>query len=198
MVSEACISKILEEIDAGRGVINEEVIENTPGRVARMYNQELLNGYNVDPKAILSKTFESDHQEMVMVAGIKFSSLCEHHMLPFRGVAHIGYLPNGGIVGLSKLARLINDCYAPRLQLQERLASQLADAIMEYMDPAPLGAGVVIDAEHECMAIRGIKSPGARTVLSALRGKFREDAKTKAEFFTLIGLRINGGSYYAH
>jgi GTP cyclohydrolase IA len=189
MISRESVANLLEEIDSGRGIINAEVFANTPDRVARMYNQELLRGYDIDPAEILATTFESDHREMVIITPIRFSSLCEHHMLPFRGVAHIGYLPDGGIVGLSKLVRLINDCYAPRLQLQERLASELADALMAYIKPRPLGAGVVIDAEHECMAIRGVRSPGARTRLSALRGRFQSDAKTQAEFLRLIALQ---------
>lgn len=177
------VLSMLEEIDGGRGVINDEVMQNTPDRVCRMYNNELLSGYETDPASFLSTTFESDYKEMILVTGIDFSSLCEHHIIPFIGQVHIGYIPDGRILGLSKFVRLV-DCMAKRLQLQERLASEIADALMNFL--SPLGCGVIIEANHLCMAIRGVKRPGSRTITSALRGLMADDAKAREEFLRLI------------
>ena len=127
--------------------------------------------------------FEEGHQEMVIVKDIPFYSMCEHHFLPFHGVAHVGYIPNGRVVGLSKLARAL-EILARRPQLQERLSSQLADAIMSALEPA--GVGIVIKADHLCMTMRGIKKPGSQTVTSAMRGVFQRGAATRAEFIALI------------
>jgi GTP cyclohydrolase I len=167
-------------------------MKRTPERVARMY-AEILDGYQQDPRLHLSSVFADDgHEEMVLVKDIAFSSLCEHHLLPFTGKAHIAYIPSRGrIVGLSKLARVVEG-YAHRLQLQERLASQIADALMDALDP--MGALVIIEAEHMCMSIRGIRKPGARTVTSAVRGIFKDNSSTRAEALALIysGSRSNG------
>lgn len=181
------VSSMLQLFNENVGEINEEVLANTPDRVSRMY-QELLSGYECDPKQLLSRLFDSDDREMVIISGIKFASLCEHHMIPFIGEAHIGYIPNGKLVGLSKFARLV-ECFSRRLQLQERIASNIADTLMEHV--APEGVGVVLVAEHMCMSIRGIKKPGAKTICSAVRGKLSSDAKAREEFLRLI--RLNGG-----
>jgi GTP cyclohydrolase I len=161
---------------------DREGLRETPRRVADMY-REVFWGLEHDPAEVLSVGFEVDHQEMVLVRDIPFYSMCEHHFLPFHGVAHVGYIPNGRVVGLSKLARAL-DILARRPQLQERLTSQLADAIMSSLEPA--GVGVVVSAEHLCMTMRGIKKPGSQTVTSAMRGAFRNQAPTRAEFMNLI------------
>lgn len=155
-----------------------EGLRNTPQRVARMY-AELFEGLHADPAAVLSAVFEEDHREMVIVRDIPFYSMCEHHLLPFHGVAHFGYLPDGKIVGLSKIARLV-DCLSRRPQVQERLSGQIVDIFCEVLEP--LGAGVVMEAEHLCMTMRGIKKAGSRMVTSALRGCFRDSPQTRAEF----------------
>ena len=157
---------------------------DTPNRVARSYG-EILGGYHADPKVHLDRQFEVDHDELVIVKDIPFSSLCEHHMLPFIGKAHIGYIPNedGKVCGLSKLARVV-DGYARRLQVQERLTVQVADAIMERL--AAAGVLVVIEAEHLCMTMRGVNKPGALTTTSAVRGLLKENATTRAEALGLI------------
>ena len=155
---------------------------NTPLRVARMY-AELFEGLHADPAATLSAIFAEDHQEMVVVRDIPFYSMCEHHLLPFHGVAHFGYLPNGRIVGLSKIARLV-DCLSRRPQVQERLSGQIVDVFCDVL--APIGAGVVMEAEHLCMTMRGIKKPGSRMVTSALRGVFRDSPETRSEFLANV------------
>jgi GTP cyclohydrolase I len=141
-------------------------------------------GLSHDPVEVLRVGFEEGHQEMVIVRDIPFFSLCEHHFLPFHGVAHVGYIPNGRVVGLSKLARAL-EIVARRPQLQERLTSQLADAIMSALEPA--GVGVVVKAVHLCMTMRGIQKPGSQAVTSAMRGTFRSEIATRAEFMQLIG-----------
>ncbi len=157
---------------------------DTPARVARMY-AEVTIGLDQDPAAHLTTTFEADHDELVLVRDISFSSMCEHHMLPFIGVAHIGYLPgpSGRITGLSKLARVV-DGYARRLQVQERLTTQIASALETVLEP--IGAIVVLEAEHLCMSIRGVAKPGALTITSAVRGQFRDDPRSRAEVMSLI------------
>jgi GTP cyclohydrolase I len=159
-------------------------LQATPGRVARMF-AEVLAGASEDPSAHLTTTFEADHDEIVLVRDIAFSSMCEHHMLPFIGRAHVGYIPgaDGRITGLSKLARLV-DGYARRLQVQERLTTQIANAIQDVLEPA--GVIVVLEAEHLCMSIRGAAKPGATTVTSAIRGHFRDDPRGRAEALSLI------------
>jgi GTP cyclohydrolase IA len=156
---------------------------DTPDRVARSY-QELFAGLHQTPSDVLTTTFDLGHDELVLVKDIEVFSSCEHHLVPFHGVAHIGYIPasDGRITGLSKLARLV-DVFARRPQVQERLTTQVADAIVEHL--APRGVIVVIDCEHMCMTMRGVRKPGARTVTSAVRGQLRDPA-TRAEAMSLI------------
>ncbi|MCM4077401.1 GTP cyclohydrolase I FolE [Paractinoplanes hotanensis] len=162
-------------------------LERTPARVARAY-AELFAGLRVDPADVLRTSFEADHEEMVLVRDIEVMSMCEHHLLPFKGVAHIGYIPgpNGRITGLSKLARLV-EVFARRPQVQERLTSQIADLLMQKLDAR--GAIVVLECEHLCMEMRGIRKVGARTVTSAVRGAYQTDAKVRAEAMALINAR---------
>ncbi|WFE26243.1 GTP cyclohydrolase I FolE [Solwaraspora sp. WMMD791] len=159
-------------------------LRQTPGRVARAY-AELLAGLRADAGQVLTTTFEANHDELVLIRDIEVMSLCEHHMLPFRGVAHIGYIPGatGRITGLSKLARLV-EVYARRLQVQERLTAQIADTLMARLEPR--GVVAVLECEHMCMAMRGIQKAGARTITSAVRGVFQRDAKSRAEAMSLI------------
>ncbi len=162
-----------------------EGLQKTPCRVAKMYT-ELFSGYQQDPKDILSVTFTNearDNGEMVIVKDIAFYSHCEHHMVPFIGVAHIAYIPDKKFVGISKLGRLV-DCFAKRLQVQERLTNQLVEVLEEVLQPK--GVAVVISAEHLCMAMRGIQKPGTKTVTSLLTGLFRTDPSTKAAFYSLL------------
>ena len=156
----------------------------TPRRVAAMY-EELFSGLHDDPARHLEVTFAADHDEMVMVRDIPFASLCEHHLVPFLGKAHVAYIPaeDGRITGLSKLARLV-DGYARRLQVQERMTTQIADSIAEVLRPR--GVLVVIEAEHLCMSMRGVKKPGTVTVTSSVRGLFRSDQATRAEAMQFI------------
>jgi GTP cyclohydrolase I len=156
----------------------------TPARVARAY-AELFAGLRVDPSQVLTTTFDANHEELVLVRDIQVTSLCEHHLLPFHGVAHVGYLPgsDGRITGLSKLARIV-EVFARRPQVQERLTSQIADLLMEKLEPR--GVITILECEHLCMAMRGIQKGGARTITSAVRGLLREDAKTRAEAMSLI------------
>jgi len=160
-------------------------IRQTPERVARMYLTELLAGYKVDVAAIV-KTFENDgYDQIVVVKDIPFYSLCEHHMLPFKGVAHIGYLPNGKVLGLSKFARIV-DALASRLQIQERMTKQIADVIQNGLKPK--GVCVVLSAEHLCLTMRGVQKPNSMMLTSMVTGIFLKDPSTKDEFFKLIGL----------
>jgi GTP cyclohydrolase I len=161
----------------------------TPERVARMY-AEVFAGLHEDPASHLKTTFEADHDEMVMVRDIPLTSLCEHHLVPFNGRAHVAYIPgpDGRITGLSKLARLV-DGFAKRPQVQERLTSQIADAIVEALEPR--GAIVVVEAEHLCMSMRGVKKPGTVTVTSAVRGIFKENHATRAEAMAMMGIAAN-------
>jgi GTP cyclohydrolase IA len=156
----------------------------TPDRVRRMY-AELTEGYHTDPDALLnSAAFEVDYDEMVVVRDIEFFSLCEHHLLPFFGKAHVGYLPRGRIIGLSKIPRIV-DMYAHRLQVQERLTQQVATFLMDRLDPK--GVGCVIEARHLCTVMRGVKKQEATMVTSSMLGTFRRDARTRSEFLTFIG-----------
>ena len=180
---DAALRKAVREIIRAVGEDpDREGLRETPRRVAAMY-AEVFAGLRLDPADVLRVGFEEGHQEMVLVKDIPFYSMCEHHFLPFHGVAHVGYIPNGRVVGLSKLARAL-EILARRPQLQERLTSQLANVIMSTLEPA--GVGVVIAAEHQCMTMRGIRKPGSRTVTSAMRGVFRRGAATRAEFMALI------------
>jgi GTP cyclohydrolase I len=159
-----------------------EGLRETPGRIARMY-EEVFAGLNEDPVAVLSVSFEEGHDEMVILREIPFYSMCEHHLLPFHGQAHVGYLPDGRIVGLSKIARAV-EIFARRPQVQERLTSQIADCIEDVLGAK--GVGVVIEAEHLCMTMRGVRKPGSTMVTSAMRGRFRADSNTRQEFLGLI------------
>jgi GTP cyclohydrolase IA len=159
-------------------------LKDTPGRVARAY-EEMFAGLWQDPGQVLATTFDEDHDEFVLVKDIPMYSTCEHHLVPFHGVAHIGYIPgeDGRVTGLSKLARLV-EVYARRPQVQERMTSQIADALSEVLTPR--GVIVVIEAEHLCMAMRGIRKPGASTVTSAVRGLFRGNSASRNEAMSLI------------
>ena len=168
--------------------VDREGLVETPYRVAKMY-EEIFEGYSQDPEQILSKTFKEDDvvdnttdKGMVIVKDIEFFSHCEHHMVPFFGKVHIGYIPGKKVVGLSKLCRLVN-CYAHRLQVQERLGQQIADSIMKYLEPE--GVIVVIEAQHLCMKMRGVKNPSSDTVTSCIRGCFMNN-ETRQEFLNLI------------
>jgi GTP cyclohydrolase IA len=185
VIDEAAIQKAVESILRAIGEDpKREGIADTPKRVAEMY-AELFWGMGVDPKNELTAGFEEGHREMVIIRDIPFYSTCEHHFLPFYGVTHIGYIPNskGRVVGASKLARVV-EIVARRPQLQERMTTQIAEAIVEGLQPE--GVGVVIQAEHLCMIMRGIKKPGSAIVTSAVRGIFRSKSKTRAEFFSLL------------
>jgi GTP cyclohydrolase I len=162
---------------------DREGLRETPARVARAY-QEILAGQWQEPEDVLTTTFDLGHDELVLVKDIEVASLCEHHMVPFRGVAHVGYIPSvtGKITGLSKLARLV-DVYARRLQVQERLTTQIADSLMRILEAR--GVIVVIECEHMCMSMRGIRKPEAKTLTSAVRGQLRDPA-TRAEAMSLI------------
>jgi len=156
----------------------------TPSRVARAYAEQ-FSGLGLIPEDVLTKVFDVDHDEMILVKDIEVYSTCEHHLVPFYGVAHVGYIPNeqGQVTGLSKLARLV-DVFARRPQVQERMTSQIADGMMRVLEPR--GVIVVIEAEHLCMTMRGVRKPGAKTVTSAVRGDFRTSDKTRAEAMALI------------
>ena len=178
---EDAVRTLLSEIgeDAGR-----EGLLRTPERVRRMYD-ELTAGYHVDPDRLINgATFAVEYDEMVVVRDIEFFSLCEHHLLPFIGKAHVGYLPRGRVIGLSKIPRIV-DMYAQRLQVQERLTVQVADFLMEKLEPK--GVACVIEATHLCTMMRGVKKQQATMVTSSMVGTFRRDARTRAEFMGLIG-----------
>lgn len=159
-----------------------EGLANTPDRVARMY-EEMFAGLRKDPAAVLQTTFVEKYDEMVLVKDIQFESMCEHHLLPFFGKVHIAYLPNGRIVGLSKLARIV-EVFSKRPQVQERMTEELADLIMKELDAR--GVGVVVEAAHTCMSIRGVRKPGSVCTTSAMRGTFQANASTRSEFMALI------------
>jgi GTP cyclohydrolase I len=161
---------------------DREGLQKTPARVARAY-AELMSGLFQDPRLTLKTVFRERYDEVVLLRDIEFHSMCEHHLLPFTGRAHVAYLPDGKVVGLSKLARLV-DGYARRPQVQERLTTQIADALMEELNP--LGAACVIEAVHTCMTIRGIRKPGSTMVTSALRGIFKENPASRAEVLALL------------
>jgi len=165
-------------------------LRDTPGRVARAYAEQFA-GLGQRPENVLTTVFDAGHDEMVLVRDIEVYATCEHHLLPFFGVAHVGYIPNekGQLTGLSKLARLV-DLYARRPQVQERMTSQIADGLMSVLEPS--GVIVVIEAEHLCMAMRGVRKPGAKTVTSAVRGSFRDNTGTRAEAMSLLLGRRGG------
>ena len=161
---------------------DREGLVGTPGRVARMY-EEILAGVSDDPARHLAVTFAEDHHEMVAVRDIPFESMCEHHMMPFMGKAHVAYVPNGHVVGLSKIARVV-ESFARRLQVQERLTSQIADLMMDQLQPQ--GVGVVLEATHTCMTMRGVRKPGSAMVTSAVRGTFKTRADTRSEWMSFL------------
>jgi GTP cyclohydrolase IA len=163
---------------------DREGLRETPARVARAY-REMFAGLFLDPELVLERTFDEGHEELVLVRDIPLYSQCEHHLVPFHGMAHVGYLPNaaGRVTGLSKLARLV-DLYARRPQVQERLTSQVADALVRRLQPR--GVIVVIEAEHLCMAMRGVRKPGSTTTTSAVRGMFKTSASSRAEVLQLM------------
>jgi len=178
------VEQAAADLLAGLGYdLADESLSETPRRVARMY-EELLTATPFE-----STTFPNDgaYDELVVVRDIPFHSLCEHHLLPFTGVAHVGYIPGPRIVGLSKLARVV-DLYSRELQVQERMTAQVANWLEEALEPR--GVGVVFEAEHLCMTVRGVRAPGSRTTTSAVRGLLRHDPRTRAEFFALVGASI--------
>ena len=184
MVDKERIKRAVREIllAIGENPDREGLLE-TPDRVAAMY-EEIFSGLHTDPKAHVKVFQEENHEEMVLVKDIPLYSVCEHHLLPFTGVAHVAYIPNKGkVMGLSKIARIV-DTVAKKPQLQERLTSEIASVIMETI--TPLGVAVIVEAEHLCMTMRGIKKPGSKTTTSALRGIMKTDARTRAETLALI------------
>ena len=161
---------------------DREGLADTPDRVARMY-AEVFAGLHLDPAIHLKKTFTQKHDEMVVVKDIEFASMCEHHLLPFTGKAHIAYLPDGQVVGLSKLARIV-DAIAKKPQVQERITEDLADLVMRELKPR--GVGVILEATHSCMTVRGVRKHGAITVTSAMRGLFKTNPMTRGELMALV------------
>lgn len=177
---EQAVTMIIESIGEDP---NREGLRDTPRRVARMY-AEVFSGLETDPEEVLERFFTENHEELILVKDIPLFSVCEHHLLPVVGKAHVAYIPRRGLItGLSKLARVV-DGYARRPQLQERLTAQIADAIMKRLEPH--GVLVMIEAEHMCMTMRGVNKPGAQTVTSAVRGIFERNAKTRTEALALI------------
>ncbi len=176
---EEAIRLLLEGIGED---LHREGLKDTPARVARMY-EEILSGMEDSPKEHLSKTFTAENNEMVIEKDILFYSTCEHHLMPFYGKAHIAYVPDGKVVGISKLARTV-ETYAKRLQIQEKMTAQIADAIMENLRPK--GVIVLIEAEHMCMTMRGVKKPGSQTVTVVSKGIFEKDARLKKTFLDLV------------
>ncbi|WP_195576072.1 GTP cyclohydrolase I FolE [Paenibacillus sp. 1001270B_150601_E10] len=162
--------------------VEREGLLDTPARVTRMY-EEIFSGYSVDPRDVLGVTFDEQHEELVIVKDIVYYSQCEHHMAPFFGKVHIGYIPSGQIVGLSKLARLV-DAITRRLQVQERITSEIANILEEVLTPQ--GVMVVVEGEHLCMCARGVRKPGSKTVTTAVRGSFKTDAASRQEFMSLL------------
>ena len=179
---EAAVKEILAAV--GEDPTRNGLLE-TPARVARMY-RELFAGLHLDPARHLKKVFEETYDELVLVRDISFNSCCEHHLLPFMGVAHVGYLPKGKVVGLSKLARVVEEI-SHRPQVQERMTHSVADLVNEHLDAK--GVIVIVEAEHTCMTIRGIRKPGSLTVTSAVRGLFKTNQSTRAEVMSLINSR---------
>lgn len=162
--------------------VEREGLLDTPARVTRMY-EEIFSGYSVDPREVLGVTFDEQHEELVIVKDIVYYSQCEHHMAPFFGKVHIGYVPSGQIVGLSKLARLV-DAITRRLQVQERITTEIADILEEVLKPQ--GVMVIVEGEHLCMCARGVRKPGSKTVTTAARGVFQTDAAGRQEFMSLL------------
>ena len=176
---ETAVEMLLEGI--GEDPKREGLVE-TPTRIAKMY-EEIYKGMEDDASVHLAKQFTVDNNEMIIEKDITFFSTCEHHLLPFFGKAHVAYIPNGKVVGLSKLARTV-EVYARRAQIQERLTAQIADALMENLDPK--GVMVMIEAEHMCMSMRGVKKPGSQTMTTVIRGEFREDPRLRETFMQMV------------
>ena len=184
-IDQARVERAVREILLAVGEDpDRDGLRDTPARVARAYAEQ-FSGLQQRPEDVLTTLFDADHDEMVLVRDIEVYSTCEHHLVPFYGLAHVGYIPNekGQITGLSKLARLI-DIYAKRPQVQERMTSQVADALMDVLEPR--GVIVVVEAEHLCMTMRGVRKPGAKTLTSAVRGVFRDSDRTRAEAMSLL------------
>lgn len=182
-VDQERIQRAVREILAAIGEDpDRDGLLETPARVARMY-AELFGGLHSDPARHLKKTFEETYDELVLIRDISFNSMCEHHLLPFIGTAHVGYIPKGSVVGISKLARIVEEI-SHRPQVQERMTAQVADLLVKELDPK--GVIVVIEAEHSCMTIRGIRKPGALTITSAVRGLFKKNDSSRAEAMSLI------------
>ena len=179
--AEAAVRTLIEW--AGDDPTREGLLD-TPGRVVRSY-RELFSGYDTDPREYLERTFDEvgGYDELVVMRDIRVVSFCEHHMLPFLGKAHVGYLPNNRVVGISKLARVVHG-FARRLQIQEKLTAQIAEAIQEILQPK--GVGVVIESEHSCMTMRGVNTPGSRLTTSRLTGVVRDDPRTRQEFLEFV------------
>lgn len=183
MVNKEKIEEAIKLLLEGMGEdVSREGLRDTPARVARMY-EEILGGMEDSAEEHLSKTFTAENNEMVIEKDILFYSTCEHHLMPFYGKAHIAYVPDGKVVGISKLARTV-ETFAKRLQIQEKMTVQIADAIMENLKPK--GVIVMVEAEHMCMTMRGVKKPGSRTVTMVSRGVFEEDDKLKRTFLDLV------------
>jgi GTP cyclohydrolase IA len=192
MISPANMERIRQAVREILSAVGEDPnrdgLLETPDRVARMY-AEIFSGLHIDPKDVLKKTFDVQHDEMVLEKDITFASVCEHHLLPFMGTAHIAYLPNGRVVGLSKLARVV-DAVSHRPQVQERMTEQIADLVMEQLGAR--GVGVIIEATHTCMTIRGVRKPGSSCITSAMRGTFKTNPMTRNELLSLVfGSRKN-------
>lgn len=183
MIDKNGVAKAVRDLLVAMGENpDREGLLDTPDRVARMFT-EIYAGYDMDPAAILSRTFQEDHQELVLVKDIPFFSHCEHHMATFYGKVHVAYIPQGRVVGISKIARLV-ECYARRMQIQERMTSQIADDLATHLNA--YGVMVIVEAEHMCMTMRGVNKPGAKTTTSAVRGFFKEDDKARNEVLQLI------------
>lgn len=181
---EAALAAVRTLIEWAGDDPDREGLLDTPRRVIKAYS-ELFAGYGVDPKDYLARTFEEvgGYDELVILKDIRLVSFCEHHMLPFLGKAHVGYLPNDRVVGISKLARVVHG-FARRLQIQEKLTAEIAEAIQDILKPK--GVGVVIVSEHSCMTMRGVNTPGSRLTTSSLLGEVRDDPRTRQEFFDLV------------
>ncbi|MBD5524068.1 MAG: GTP cyclohydrolase I FolE [Lachnospiraceae bacterium] len=183
MVDQKKIEEAVRLLLEGIGEdVTREGLKDTPGRIARMY-EEIYKGMDEDPAKHLSKTFTVDSNGIVVEKDITFYSTCEHHLMPFYGKVHIAYLPDGRVVGLSKLARTV-EVYARRLQIQEQMTAQIADAVMEYLKPQ--GVMVMVEAEHMCMTMRGVAKPGSQTATMAARGCFENDSQLRQIFFEMI------------
>ena len=190
MVNQDKVRQAIKLLLEGIGEDTErEGLAETPDRIARMYT-EILSGMTEEPSEPLSRVFTVENSEMVLEKDIVFHSMCEHHMLPFYGKVHVAYLPDGKVVGLSKLARTV-EIYAKRLQVQERMTNQIADAIMEHL--APKGVMIVVEAEHMCMTMRGVEKPGSKTVSLATRGAFADNTELQNRFFQMLRMGDEGG-----